>query len=371
MDKLSHIDYVDPRELPFSFLNLNSLKRIADKLNLEKKGNREEILKRFLTSFISLREFLEIMRITELRVISRKLKISPLPVNRNEAIERISNSINEKFYTKDSLQVLNFKYNIIRSLGEGGQGKTFLCREKLTDRLIVIKLANRIEDESFLSRELKVLASIDHPNIIRLYTYEIVNDSQIFLIIEFFDGSIIQKSFFEDKTIKLDEKEKFIIIKQLLDGLDYLHNKNIYHGDINPWNIMISNSKNYTGHFIIKYIDFGASLIGLENLSDKVQNNYYSAPEITNKKFSNSTSDVYSLSIIIAEVLAENYLYYDLKNRENTNFLQWWLNEHIHNSEIKELLTFGLQPDPFKRIVNGLELKRNWLSFLQNKINGE
>lgn len=340
---------------------MNSLKRIAEKFDLKKTGSREEILKRFLTSFISLREFLEAMRNAELSVISRKLKISPLPANRGDAVDRIYNFVSEKFYSKDSLQVLNSKYSIIRPLGEGGQGKTFLGKEKLTDRLVVIKQAHSMEGESFLSRELKILASLDHPNIARLYTYEIANDSQmsLYVISEYCDGLPLYKAVFENET-QLANQDRKSIVKQSLEGLAYFHQKNVIHGDISLGNIILMKEAD---NFRVKFIDFGASKLSKENTTHSITNSGYSAPEIP-EYLPTTMSDVYSLSVVISETLTSEALFPDRGYQSNIRFIEWWMSEYIKDQDMCKLLMNGLQFEQGKRIQNGMELKEKWFSIL-------
>ena len=105
-----------------------------------------------------------------------------------------------------------------------------------------------------LKREVNILKNLNHPNIVQLFeVFE--DDKNIFLVMELCDG----QELFEEICQKIDRRETYsekdaaMIIKQVLSGIAYCHDKDVAHRDLKPENILISKSKQ------IKIIDFGLS----------------------------------------------------------------------------------------------------------------
>ncbi len=169
-------------------------------------------------------------------------------------------------------------YRIERAIGAGGFGVTYLAVEELLNRRVVIKehfpdalcereagtLRVRIADESkratcnwalqnFL-REVRLLATIDHPNIARVYSYFEAN-ATAYYVIEYIDG----KSFaaiaqdYAAHGVRFTQEELYGAMVRLLDALDYLHQKRLLHRDIKPDNILVDRRG------LPVLIDFGAA----------------------------------------------------------------------------------------------------------------
>lgn len=104
-----------------------------------------------------------------------------------------------------------------------------------------------------LMKEVEILKSISHPNIIKLYDV-IEDDRSIHLVMEYANGGSLQQNL-RIKSKKLDPKETKRIFKQIVDAVKYLHSINIYHRDIKLENILLDYRRN------VKLIDFGFSII--------------------------------------------------------------------------------------------------------------
>lgn len=190
-------------------------------------------------------------------------------------------------------------YRLLGSIGEGGFGVTYLAEDKLLKRRVVIKenfphsLCQRhcstlhvVRQEhstqedcewamnNFL-REVRLLASLDHPNIVKIYTYfEALNTA--YYVTEYIDGKSLADVVLDYKKHlhHLPQDDLYSLMVRVLDALDYLHSRNILHLDIKPDNILVTR----TGRPVI--IDMGAAR---ERNSDPsgavVESPGYSPPE--------------------------------------------------------------------------------------------
>ena len=150
-------------------------------------------------------------------------------------------------------------------LGNGNFGYvykvTYLKDNQIYALKIVKEMENNPEQINNINREYHIMANINHPNIEKCYGifkefYPIENQNCYFFILEFIKGENLTKFLERYKLMKqnIDQKLIIIILKGILNGLDYLHNKNILHRDISTDNIMIENESNN-----IKITDFGIS----------------------------------------------------------------------------------------------------------------
>lgn len=124
-----------------------------------------------------------------------------------------------------------------------------------TENKVAIKILekSRIKDAADVERvlrEIKILKSLDHPNIVKLYEI-IENAERIYLIMEFASGGELFE--FIVRKDKLSEREACQIYLQILDGIEYLHQKGIAHRDLKPENLLLDENKK------IKIVDFGLS----------------------------------------------------------------------------------------------------------------
>jgi 5'-AMP-activated protein kinase, catalytic alpha subunit len=146
-------------------------------------------------------------------------------------------------------------YCLLSDLGEGTFGSVKLGMQIETENKVAIKILekSRIKDAADVERvlrEIKILKSLDHPNIVKLYEI-IENAERIYLIMEFACGGELFE--FIVRKDKLSEREACQIYLQILDGIEYLHQKGIAHRDLKPENLLLDENKK------IKIVDFGLS----------------------------------------------------------------------------------------------------------------
>lgn len=349
-----------------SALTKKSLVGLAREFNVPLDGKKQDLIARFLTSYAPIQMILENIKRDDLIIICKSLRISPIPRNRLDLINLIYKKTLERFPNNDLIECLGPKYQFIRSLGEGGQGKVLLAREALTGRIVAVKYTQLPEIASVLHKELKILASLDHRNIERLYTFELPPKypNSLFLILEYCAGITIGDIISQRKE-QLSWEDKIAIIRQALDGLSYFHSKQVVHGDISSSNIIISPPIKRYDNWLLKYIDFGASRVGFEPITTTIRNERYSAPEL---KYGPPTlsSDVFSLTVVIAEFLGKIFLFDNEQQKNDFSFINNKVRKFLPE-EYANLLIQGLHVDPIMRIKNGRGLNDLWQSTL-NKI---
>ena len=191
----------------------------------------------------------------------------------------------------------------IKDLGKGFFGMVKKMRSKINNKVYAIKIIKRESiktdyDKKKLSREYIIMRSLNHPNIVRLFNcFEDYNN--YYFCSEFIDGNNLETFIkkYKDNLSHIEEKLIIHIFKQILNGLIYLHSKNIMHRDIKPDNILIDENNN------IKITDFGISAccggddIEKDLISDKtiVGPKKYVSPEIKEGREYDLKCDIFSL----------------------------------------------------------------------------
>jgi serine/threonine protein kinase len=193
-------------------------------------------------------------------------------------------------------------YEILGILGAGGMGKVYKVRNTISDRVEAMKillpdLAGQKELADRFLREIKVLASLHHPNIAALRT-ALTLDNQLVMIMEFVDG-VTLSSRLNQGAIPPALAVKYI--DQVLDALSYAHKQNIIHRDIKPANMML------TSDGTVKLMDFGiarsASDRSLTMTGTTLGSLNYMPPEQVKGDPADNRSDLYSLGVSLYEMV--------------------------------------------------------------------
>ena len=193
-------------------------------------------------------------------------------------------------------------YEILGVLGAGGMGKVYKVRNTISDRIEAMKillpdLAGQKDLADRFLREIKVLASLNHPNIAALRT-ALTLDNQLVMIMEFVDG-VTLSSRLHQGAIPPALAVKYI--DQVLDALSYAHKQNIIHRDIKPANMML------TPDGTVKLMDFGiarsASDRSLTMTGTTLGSLNYMPPEQVKGDPADNRSDLYSLGVSLYEMV--------------------------------------------------------------------
>ena len=193
-------------------------------------------------------------------------------------------------------------YEIIRELGHGGMGQVFLVRNLISDRIEAMKvllpdLANQGELAARFTREIKLLASLDHPNIAALRT-AFSADNQFIMIMEYVEGDTLADRL---ERGRFPPAEALNYIDQVLAALSYAHAKGIIHRDIKPANMML------TPRGVLKLMDFGIARsgtdLGLTMTGTTLGSLGYMSPEQVQSQPTDARSDLYSVGVSLYEMV--------------------------------------------------------------------
>jgi serine/threonine protein kinase len=196
-------------------------------------------------------------------------------------------------------------YEIRELLGAGGIGQVHAAFDTQLEREVAIKSLRPelLSDKNFVDRfhgEAKSLARLEHPNITRLYSFFSDND-HVYLVMECVRGETLEE-FLKKRGGRLSVRESLAIIAQVADGLGYAHSLGIVHRDIKPANLMI------TAAGMVKIMDFGIARVrGSQRLTRDggiIGTLAYMAPEQLLGQETDGRSDLYSLAIMLYEMLS-------------------------------------------------------------------
>ena len=193
------------------------------------------------------------------------------------------------------------RYEILAVVGAGGMSDVYKAKDHVLGRFVAIKVLKQefAEDVNFVTKfrtEAQSAAGLEHPNIVNIYDVG-SEEGFHYIVMEYVEG-ITLKTYIEKKR-QLSYKEAISIAIQVGRGIEAAHNKNIVHRDIKPQNIMISTEGK------VKVTDFGIARAATSNTihSDVMGSVHYSSPEQARNGFVDGKSDIYSLGIVMYEMV--------------------------------------------------------------------
>ncbi|XP_038988635.1 CBL-interacting protein kinase 1-like isoform X1 [Phoenix dactylifera] len=250
--------------------------------------------------------------------------------------------------------MLQGKYEIGRTLGEGNFGKVKYARHVETGKAVAVKILDRkriqsVKIDDQVKREIGTLKLLKHPNVVRLLEVS-ASKTKIYMVLEYVNGGEL----FDKIALKgkLSEQEGRRLFQQLIDAISYCHEKGVYHRDLKPENVLIDAKGN------IKISDFGLSALpqhfgndGLLHTTCGSPN--YIAPEVlANRGYDGARSDIWSCGVILYVILV-GYLPFEDRNIavlyqkifKGDTQIPKWLSPGAQN-----LLRRILDPNPITRI---------------------
>ncbi|RLV91705.1 Serine/threonine-protein kinase HSL1 [Spathaspora sp. JA1] len=277
-------------------------------------------------------------------------------------ISTISNNSNRKRKSQNKIG----PWKLGRTLGRGSTGRVRLAKNINTGKLAAVKIVPKStfkklenpkykrkeegeEDSSLpygIEREIIIMKLISHPNIMGLYdVWENKND--LYLILEYIEGGELFDYLI--KRGKLQEFEAINYFKQIINGINYLHQFNICHRDLKPENLLLDFNKN------IKIADFGMAALEIKEklLETSCGSPHYASPEIVaGKNYHGAPSDIWSCGIILFALLTGHLPFDDENIRKLLLKVQSGKFNMPHDLtwEAKDLISKMLRVNPRERI---------------------
>ena len=236
-------------------------------------------------------------------------------------------------------QKINDRYEIIRILGEGGMANVYLAEDTILNRKVAVKVlrGDLATDEKFVrrfQREALSASSLNHPNIVEMYDVG-EDNGKYYIVMEYVEGKTLKNLIKKRGALTLPEV--IDIMQQLTSAISCAHDSNIIHRDIKPQNVLIKEDG------IVKITDFGIAMA--LNSNELTQTNsvmgsvHYLPPEQANGKGATLKSDIYSLGIVMFELLTgklpfrgENAVEIAIKQMKNQIPSVCSINENIPQS---------------------------------------
>jgi serine/threonine protein kinase/tetratricopeptide (TPR) repeat protein len=207
--------------------------------------------------------------------------------------------------------VIADRFELIRKLGTGGMGEVFLARQQSVDRMVAIKLLHaeqrhRTDLVKRFVREANAVATLCHPNIVQLYDFIWVSPSEACMVMELVEGRSLEQMIAKESPVPLAQAIEVAV--QVCDALAGAHSAGVIHRDLKPGNIFllpVAGQRNF-----VKVLDFGIARVEnelepkLTVTGDVFGTPRYMSPEQIMGNTTSVQSDLYSLGIILFEMLA-------------------------------------------------------------------
>ncbi|KAA3662586.1 MAG: serine/threonine protein kinase [Chloroflexi bacterium] len=205
------------------------------------------------------------------------------------------------------------QYDVQEYLTRGGMADIYRASDSQLKRVVCLKVmqADYLNDEAFVKRfqrEARTAASLDHPDIIKIFDTGMTPSGQPFIVMEYIeDGSLDRLTAKGEISWPLPQQQALKLIKRVASALFTAHNRRIFHRDLKPQNILMRHKK----HPVLT--DFGVAAVEemtkLTRTGEMPGTPYYMSPEQIRGERVDGRSDIYALGLILYEMLAGSHPY--------------------------------------------------------------
>uniref|UniRef100_A0A672UJU0 Myosin light chain kinase 2, skeletal/cardiac muscle n=1 Tax=Strigops habroptila TaxID=2489341 RepID=A0A672UJU0_STRHB len=256
-------------------------------------------------------------------------------------------------------------------LGGGKFGEVHTCTEKKTGLKLAAKVIRKqgAKDKEMVLLEIDVMNQLNHRNLIQLYD-AIETPREIILFMEFVEGGELFERIIDD-DYQLTEVDCMVFVRQICEGIRFMHHMRVLHLDLKPENILCVAA---TGH-MVKIIDFG--LARRYNPQEKLKVNFgtpeFLSPEVVNYEQVSYTTDMWSMGVItymllsgLSPFLGDN----DTETLNNVLAANWYFDEETFESvsdEAKDFVSNLIIKEKSARMSASQCLEHPWLNNLAEK----
>ncbi|NXN75305.1 MYLK2 kinase, partial [Himantopus himantopus] len=256
-------------------------------------------------------------------------------------------------------------------LGGGKFGEVHTCTEKQTGLKLAAKVIRKqgAKDKEMVLLEIDVMNQLNHRNLIQLYD-AIETPREIILFMEFVEGGELFERIIDD-DYHLTEVDCMVFVRQICEGIRFMHHMRVLHLDLKPENILCVAA---TGH-MVKIIDFG--LARRYNPQEKLKVNFgtpeFLSPEVVNYEQVSYSTDMWSMGVItymllsgLSPFLGDN----DTETLNNVLAANWYFDEETFESvsdEAKDFVSNLIIKEKSARMSAGQCLQHPWLNNLAEK----
>jgi serine/threonine protein kinase len=226
---------------------------------------------------------------------------------------------------------------------------------KIYDKIQLLKPSRKQNAE----REIKILAKLDHPNIVKLVK-TVENQNSLNLVLEYIPGSSLMSYLKQRPKKRMDEAEAKSVFRQIMLALDYCHSQGIAHRDIKLENILIDSTNS------VKLIDFGFSTCLAKDRKAKIfcGTPSYMAPEIVKGQESfGPPSDIWAAGVVLYMLLVGQFPFRGINTRDLYNKIKLgsFTTPCFVSREATQLIQSMLRPDPAHRPSASEILAHVWI----------
>lgn len=192
------------------------------------------------------------------------------------------------------------RFTLLNRTGQGSMSKVWRAQDRSMGRIVCLKVLDKEKTAKFEARfvglnkpkEGAICVALKHKNIVQTYEYGMTTTGEMYLVMEYLEGKGLN-FLYETKNDELNGK-RIDYLRQLADGLEYVHNSGYLHRDICPRNVMVTNDG------VVKLIDFGLTIPNTPDFlkpGNRTGTTEYLAPELIRRQATDLRVDLFALGV--------------------------------------------------------------------------
>ncbi len=227
-------------------------------------------------------------------------------------MQLIDDTHERRYITRGAGSTLAGRYELLKTLGQGGTGSVFMAKHTQVERICAVKVLwkTKEHDERAYKRfllEAKIAGSLCHVNLTSVYDYGETDEGYPFLVMDFVDGVSLAEVLKQSGKVEITRAVKVCV--QICAGLSHAHDRGLVHRDLKPSNIMLVD---HEGQEQVKIVDFGIAKVmasankeqqHLTGTGEIFGTPFYASPEQCMGYSVDGRSDIYSLGCVLYEIL--------------------------------------------------------------------